>query len=94
MAVTAMTVIEKPQAKPSGPGTVDPMKQHIVDKQTLHESGGILREGDKKIADRTLCGEDWDLIGRVTGGPMCEECIKVLNARGHGHLLPFIGKKP
>ena len=87
-------VMEKPQATPSEPGQAQPLRQHVVDKQSLGADGQVLRDGDGKIAERTLCGEPWDAFGRPTGGDWCEGCVSVLRQRGHEHLLPFIGRRP
>lgn len=57
-----------------------PLKHHIVEKD---EHG--------RLKDRAVCGELWDRAEPTPGAPLCEACKDVLRARGHGHLIPFVG---
>lgn len=57
------------------------MVQHIAD-----------RDDDGAPKERTLCGLAWDVVDRPVTGPLCKACRQVMVDRGHGHLIPHVGK--
>lgn len=69
--------------RPSTTSPPKPMDLHILDKDSQGQP-----------AEKTLCGLAWDRLNPQRNGPLCKECERIVTERGHGHLLPFIGRAP
>lgn len=68
-------VLEKPQAKPSGPGTVKPMVRHIIEriKKEGASDDDFHRFDGQPFGDKTLCGKLWDRL-LAPSQDICPEC--------------------
>ena len=76
-----MTTLLEPEIATTTGAPPRPLKRHIVDR---------LPTG--RVAERTVCGKPWDRAYLAPQGEPCEACCDVLRERGHGHMIPFIGR--
>lgn len=62
-------------------------RQHVLDRKPWHPEGSPVTPGAEP-AQRTLCGEEWDIIDRAVKAPFCERCRDIMTARGDAHYIP------